>query len=100
VLLWSSRVWSTRDKLIGTLIVPGGLALIAPLALIAGSSSQRDCSGTATEVSPVFKPGHMHCVTTGGPSTAHTVLAVILLVVAVVGPIFTAIHLSRRAAAA
>ena len=26
ILLWSSRAWSTRDKLIGTLIVPGGIA--------------------------------------------------------------------------
>ena len=26
VLLWSSRLWTTRDKLIGTLIVPGGIA--------------------------------------------------------------------------
>jgi hypothetical protein len=26
ILLWSSRLWTTRDKLIGTLIVPGGLA--------------------------------------------------------------------------
>jgi hypothetical protein len=26
ILLWSSSAWSARDKLIGTLIVPGGLA--------------------------------------------------------------------------
>ena len=26
VLLWSSSVWTTRDKVIGTLVVPGGLA--------------------------------------------------------------------------
>src|SRR5262249_15039185 len=25
-LLWASRVWTTRDKWIGTLVVPGGLA--------------------------------------------------------------------------
>jgi hypothetical protein len=25
VLLWSSRAWSTRDKWVGTLVVPGGL---------------------------------------------------------------------------
>ena len=27
VLLWTSSVWTVRDKLVGTLIVPGGLAL-------------------------------------------------------------------------
>ncbi len=31
--LWSSKVWSDRDKLLGTLIVPGGLALPAVLTL-------------------------------------------------------------------
>ena len=28
-LLWSSKVWSDRDKLLGTLIVPGGLLLLS-----------------------------------------------------------------------
>src|SRR5436305_15283943 len=27
ILLWLSSVWSTRDKLIGTFVVPGGLSL-------------------------------------------------------------------------
>ena len=31
--LWSSKVWSDRDKLLGTLIVPGGLALPGVLSL-------------------------------------------------------------------
>src|SRR5918996_268168 len=26
VLLWASQIWTTRDKLIGTFVVPGGLA--------------------------------------------------------------------------
>ena len=26
VLLWSSRAWSTLDKLVGTFVLPGGLA--------------------------------------------------------------------------
>ena len=34
-LLWSSRVWSDRDKLLGTLIVPGGLLLPSYLMLAA-----------------------------------------------------------------
>src|SRR5260370_36755839 len=29
VLLWVSRVWSTREKLIGMLVLPGGYALVA-----------------------------------------------------------------------
>ena len=26
VLLWRARIWTLRDKLIGTLVLPGGLA--------------------------------------------------------------------------
>lgn len=33
ILLWSSRMWTIRDKLIGTLIVPGGLATTLLFAL-------------------------------------------------------------------
>jgi hypothetical protein len=36
VLLWSSDVWSARDKLIGTLVFPGGLAVLP--VLLASSS--------------------------------------------------------------
>ena len=32
VLLWLSEVWTVRDKLIGTFVVPGGLSL--PLLLL------------------------------------------------------------------
>ena len=33
VLLWRSRAWTTRDKLIGTLVVPGGLAYVMYVAV-------------------------------------------------------------------
>ncbi len=36
ILLWSSSLWTTRDKLIGTLILPGGLAAAV---FITGSAS-------------------------------------------------------------
>ena len=38
VLLWISNVWTTRDKLIGTLIVPGGLALPFALGFLSSGS--------------------------------------------------------------
>ena len=31
-LLWSSKVWSTRDKLVGTFLLPGGLLFAALLS--------------------------------------------------------------------
>ncbi len=45
VLLWSSRLWTLRDKLIGTLIVPGGLAAVLPALLIGSSPSTHQCRG-------------------------------------------------------
>lgn len=92
VLLWVSRVWTVRDKVIGTLIVPGGLAL--PMFLI------------------FFAIGPSVCVSMGGRdvggrlSNATTctqqplqgeLWGVLLLVLLVVGPIATAIYLGGRA---
>jgi hypothetical protein len=33
VLLWRSRAWTPRDKLIGTLVIPGGLAYVMYVAV-------------------------------------------------------------------
>lgn len=93
VLLWSSNVWSRRDKLIGTLVIPGGLATtfaFVSYALVATtgetcSSSEDLTTGVTTKV----------C--SGGPSTAHAVAFIVLFVFIIVGPIATAVHLSRRA---
>jgi hypothetical protein len=35
ILLWSSRLWTTRDKLIGTLITPGGTSTATTVLYIA-----------------------------------------------------------------
>jgi hypothetical protein len=103
ILLWSSRLWTTRDKLIGTLIIPGGLAtglfvfLVLDVAL-AGSS------GAQPPLAPVplrcrqFATGATHChPTPGGTSTAATVLYSALAVVLLLGPIVSAVYLARRA---
>ncbi|WP_432705602.1 HAAS signaling domain-containing protein [Actinoallomurus iriomotensis] len=39
VLLWASARWTSRDKLIGTLVFPGGLAVAAWYLLFWGGSS-------------------------------------------------------------
>jgi hypothetical protein len=85
ILLWSSRAWDTRDKLIGTLIVPGGLAT-AFVVLILTSTTQLCSSG----------PGRpTHC--TPGPSTLSNVVGIALIVLCSLGPICTAFYLARRA---
>ena len=48
VLLWVSDAWNVRDKVIGTLFVPGGLALPFFLLLWGTSLEGGSCSGVGT----------------------------------------------------
>jgi len=86
LMLWTSRAWTLRDKLIGTLIIPGGLALtwlvlFAPWVI----STPRKCGSV---------DGHETC--TGGMSINHT-LFVVLLVASFIAPFVTATYLAIRA---
>lgn len=120
ILLWSSRLWTTRDKLIGTLIVPGGLAVVPFVLFSVATTSSGACGGPAsvrptiatvvgpgsshtqaTAVSPrasgVVGNGGLHCTAAGGTNTITTVLQIALLVIVILGPIASAIYLARRA---
>jgi uncharacterized membrane protein len=77
ILLWSSPVWTSRDKWIGSLIIPGGLML--PFELLVFSSST--CSGSEP------------C----GPSGLESAALTVGFALAVAAPIVTAIYLARRA---
>ncbi len=92
VLLWSSRAWTVRDKLIGTFVLPGGL-LPAVLALTLGPS-EGSCSSR-----PALLPAGQAATTAcpGGPSTAHQIGVAAVLIVAVVAPLWAAIYLARAA---
>lgn len=85
VLLWSSRAWNVRDKLIGTLVVPGGLATSVVALLDLGTVQKCTSLGGVTQ----------HC--TPGPSTLHSIVSIVVFAVLVLGPIFTAVYLARRA---
>jgi hypothetical protein len=84
VLLWSSTIWTAREKLIGTLVVPGGLAL--PLFLMVYGGSSETCAQ--------ISGGPVTC--TGGLSPARQALMIALMIVLVVAPVATAIFLARR----
>jgi hypothetical protein len=85
ILLWSSRAWNVRDKLIGTLVVPGGLA--TALAALVVQASPETCT--------TFNGGPPHC--TGGPSTLGHILSLVVFAFLVLGPICTSVYLARRA---
>ena len=84
VLLWISETWTTTEKVIGTLIVPGGLALPIFLTLITGYAES--CSGPPG--------GPLTC--TGGPSQAAQVFGTILVIVLFIAPLATTAFLARR----
>jgi uncharacterized membrane protein len=77
-LLWRSRVWTVRDKLIGTLLWPGGLAasfVFFSSYLISGAE--------------VCGPGE--CTDDGFDLAAIPIIAALLV------PVGTAVYLARRA---
>jgi len=88
VLLWISDAWNTRDKIIGTLVVPGGLA--GALGVGLASSGVRGASCGPVEIT--VAPGA--CATV--PSTDGSVVGLILAVLVVIAPIATAVYLSLR----
>jgi hypothetical protein len=59
VLLWHSRAWTLRDKLVGTLVVPGGLAYVIYVAadaalLVSEGCEPQDLCSVGIAVDPVW----------------------------------------------
>ena len=91
VLLWSSRAWTTRDKWLGTLVVPGGLATSVIIGLIAiGAPTKKLCR--------TINGGVPHCTNAVGQSVPSSALGVAVFALLVLAPIATSIYLARRAA--
>jgi hypothetical protein len=82
VLLWLSDVWSTRDKLLGTFVLPGGL--VAPLFGLGFGVSMTDT--TCVNGSCTTHSGH-----TGWGQLPWAFLFVALVAL----PILVAVHLAR-----
>jgi hypothetical protein len=87
VLVWLSRRWTVRDKLIATLCPPGGFAPAIWIVLGGGGAT---CSGSSTPGGATVE----HC--TGGPSPAVQTLLIVAAVVLAIMPIVTAVYLNRR----
>ncbi len=87
VLMWTSRRWRTWEKILATLVVPGGpgLAVFAGLIGIGTSSCSSSGSSTSDEVT--------HCTTSG----ISAGLAGPLFVAWIVAPVVVAILLFVRA---
>ena len=92
ILLWASTAWTFRDKLIGTLLVPGGLLLPAYLLLTA-SSSDVCTNGSARAGTP--SEGVMTCVQSG-PAAWAVAAMIVLVVVPIMSAVYLAIRLHRH----
>jgi uncharacterized membrane protein len=84
VLLWISDSWTTNEKLIGTFVIPGGLAL--PVYLSLAGTHTESCGGLGG--SPVT------CI--GEPSGGMHALGVIIMLALFVLPFVTTAFLARR----
>ncbi len=110
ILLWISPRWTSKDKLLGTLIWPGGL--LAPIGLLLiGGLTQLNAGSPAACAAPTAvratSPGHpaghaaaAQCATAAPsafPPWLTIVIAVVLVALAVGGPIYIAVRLLNRA---
>jgi uncharacterized membrane protein len=93
LLLWLSNAWNVRDKIIGTVFVPGGLGFtlflyVASTSLTGGSGPSSCQSDPAT--------GEVNCVDSGASTSVTDILVIALLVLLLVAPIITTAYLTYR----
>lgn len=86
-LLWTSGTWRRRDKLLGTLVLPGGLLPAALLDTLPGSTTT--CTGGNSNGHPLPQV----CSTTGFALPPAVGIAILLCTL--LAPMLTAIHLER-----
>ena len=89
ILLWSSKAWTTRDKWIGTLFVPGGLVFSLFLLVLFWPRT--------LEPESCLRPGGGPEVCTGGDFSIGAVVHDVVYLLAVLAPLVTAVYLARRA---
>jgi len=93
ILLWLSKAWNRRDKLIGTLLLPGGLIGSLILAALLVSSLSANCS---FDVGPNGEPVNSTCpIDQIAPGVGRPVLSGLFWLILVL-PVITAIYLGVR----
>jgi uncharacterized membrane protein len=90
IMLWTSSAWNARDKLIGTLVPPGGLFTSWTIFFIGLEAPAQGCS------SGTVNGHHLATTCSGGVNGIEAVLLGILLVLILLSPIITGIYLGLR----
>ncbi|MDQ6883656.1 MAG: hypothetical protein M3077_05375 [Candidatus Dormibacteraeota bacterium] len=89
ILLWTSRAWNWRDKLIGTLLPPGGYMGFFVIGAVWSSPGQ-SCGGVTDAA------GVMHSTCSAGPAAWQQALGTIFVVALAVLPLITLVYLAIR----
>jgi hypothetical protein len=92
ILLWGSRTWATKDKLIATLILPGGLA--GSLVVFALAGGRGTPSSSSPRCTPIPHSVFMHCSEIMHKGTALTPVQMFVLIVVCASPLATAVRLA------
>jgi hypothetical protein len=92
ILLWISPAWKIRDKILGTLVPPGGYMGVGTVALMATSAHGNGCV-IATDAA-----GHViqNTCPPAGPAWAQALASAVLTFVIFVLPLVTAGYLALR----
>jgi uncharacterized membrane protein len=97
ILLWISPAWNLRDKLIGTLLPPGGYLSIFYFGLIVAHGGRIRGEGNSCMSSTDFAGNiQTSCTSASALQVIGVVLSVLLLVVLWVLPLITAGYLAIR----
>ncbi|HXY71917.1 MAG TPA: hypothetical protein VEM41_05190 [Actinomycetota bacterium] len=98
VMLWVSRAWTVRDKVIGTLVLPLGLAPALVYSFLVLSLPARKCFSVTR--SPLAAGGASVTTTcSGGLNGWATLFVIVIWVALIVLPVWTALYLGRKAGA-
>jgi len=99
ILLWISPAWNIRDKVIGTLLPPGGypaiflIGLVAATTVSSGATSGPTCTSSADTTGTVIQNV---CTTPSVIHGAGSVVGVILVIVLWLLPLITVGYLAIR----
>lgn len=97
-LLWRSRAWTAREKLLGTLVLPGGLLL--PLWLYGALGASQQCSTFRGPSAPghigVQTLGALHTHCTSNQSVPTQIVVGALIAACVAASLLSAIYLWWR----
>jgi len=92
ILLWMSPAWHWRDKLIGTLVPPGGYLGVGILGLVAVHGPSGGCIIATDPAGTVIQ----NTCQQAGPSWLQALAAVVLTIVIYALPLLTAGYLAIR----